>query len=72
MRCNLKFDIVRFPINEIYTYSKHMDKEIPKYELIHNFNKVIGIKDKKQRKYQKILKDIYRQLNQKDYSYQLK
>ena len=32
MRCNLKFDIVRFPINEIYTYSKHMDKEIPKYE----------------------------------------
>jgi hypothetical protein len=49
-----------------------MDKDIPKYELIHNFTKVIGVKDKKQHKYQKLLKDIYRQLNQKDYSYQLK
>ena len=49
-----------------------MDKDIPKYQLIENFNKVIGVKDKKQHKYQKILKGIYRQLNQKDYSYNLK
>lgn len=64
LRCDLKFDVVRFGTKELYTYGKHMDKEIPKYRLIENYGKVIGVKEKKQHKYEKIMREIYRELNQ--------
>lgn len=49
-----------------------MDKDVPRYQLIQNYNKVIGVKARKQRKYEKIMKEIYRSLNQGDFSYYLK
>ncbi len=72
LNCNLHFDVIRFSTKELYTYGKHMDKDIPKYSLIQNYNKIIGVKAKKQHKYEKIIKEIYRSLNQQDFSFKLK
>ncbi len=48
-----------------------MDKDIPRYERIRNYYKIIGVKDKKQKKYVKFIKDIHRMIGQKDTDIQM-
>ncbi len=49
-----------------------MDLEIPKYRLLENHYKVIGVKEKKQHKYEGTIKEIMKKLNQKEYGFGLK